>query len=269
LRDPLPRVCRAESYATKPIPRPRNYKEKTTTDVTSYLLLVIPVASFALGTWQVKRKKWKDDLIESLMLKTNAPPVPLPESDAEVANLEFRKVKVKGEFLHNEEIFLGPRSCLIDGDAPVQTSFMATSPNGTSGYHIVTPFVLSDTHEKILVNRGWVPLKEKSAEKRQRGQVTGEVELVGVVRSNEPKPPFAPINKLDSRIWFARDIEGISAFLGTRPVFIDATVDSTVPGGPIGGQTRATLRNAHLSYVLTWYSVALCTGIMWWSRYRR
>lgn len=27
---------------------------------------------------------------------------------------------------------------------------------------------------------------------------------------------------------------------------------STVPGGPIGGQTRVTLRNEHMQYIVTW-----------------
>lgn len=40
--------------------------------------------------------------------------------------------------------------------------------------------------------------------------------------------------------------------VGGVPIFIDASVDTTVPGGPIGGQTRASLRNEHLSYILTW-----------------
>ena len=28
--------------------------------------------------------------------------------------------------------------------------------------------------------------------------------------------------------------------------------DSTVAGGPIGGQTNVTVRNEHLSYIFTW-----------------
>lgn len=36
-------------------------------------------------------------------------------------------------------------------------------------------------------------------------------------------------------------------------VFLDATVESTVPGGPTGGQTQVNLKNDHLEYILTWY----------------
>lgn len=32
---------------------------------------------------------------------------------------------------------------------------------------------------------------------------------------------------------------------------------STVPGGPIGGQTRVTLRNEHMQYIVTWWVGAL------------
>ena len=39
---------------------------------------------------------------------------------------------------------------------------------------------------------------------------------------------------------------------GTEPVFLDAKAETTVPGGPVGGQTRVSLRNEHLSYVMTW-----------------
>ena len=39
---------------------------------------VIPIATFCLGTWQVKRRWWKMDLIKALEEKTQAEPVPLP-----------------------------------------------------------------------------------------------------------------------------------------------------------------------------------------------
>jgi len=63
---------------------------------------------------------------------------------------------------------------------------------------------------------------------------------------------------------FYRDLETMSRELGTDPIFLDATASSTVPGGPIGGQTRVSLRNEHLSYIITWYSLSAFTGYMWY-----
>jgi surfeit locus 1 family protein len=51
---------------------------------------------------------------------------------------------------------------------------------------------------------------------------------------------------------------------GAVAVFLDATVDSSVPAGPVGGQTRITLRNEHLSYIVTWFSLSAFTGILWY-----
>ena len=39
----------------------------------------------------------------------------------------------------------------------------------------------------------------------------------------------------------------------SEPIYLEATYDSSkVSGEPIGGQTRITLRNEHLSYIITW-----------------
>lgn len=49
---------------------------------------------------------------------------------------------------------------------------------------------------------------------------------------------------------FCRDVESMAAVTGASPVFVDLCEGP--PGGPLAGQTRITLRNEHLSYLLTW-----------------
>lgn len=51
---------------------------------------------------------------------------------------------------------------------------------------------------------------------------------------------------------------------GADPVYIDANVQSTIPGGPIGGQTRVTMRDEHLTYVVTWLSLSILTTLFWY-----
>ena len=102
------------------------------------------------------------------------------------------------------------------------------------------------------MNRGWVPKSQISPGSRPQGQIPGQVDLVGVVRLTEVREQFTPKNKTETNRWQFRDIPALSAKLQTEPIFVDADESSGVPGGPIGGQTRVTLRNDHLSYLLTW-----------------
>lgn len=54
------------------------------------------------------------------------------------------------------------------------------------------------------------------------------------------------------------------ALTGAQPYFIDAVFESSVPGGPIGGQTIVTIRNEHLQYVITWLSLSGFTSLFWY-----
>lgn len=56
----------------------------------------------------------------------------------------------------------------------------------------------------------------------------------------------------------------MSELTGAEPYLLDATAETTVPGGPIGGQTRVQMRNEHLSYIVTWFSLSGLTGYMWY-----
>lgn len=49
---------------------------------------------------------------------------------------------------------------------------------------------------------------------------------------------------------------------GADPIFLDAK--TTVNGGPIGNQTRVTLRNEHGSYIVTWFGLSVATSYLWY-----
>lgn len=40
---------------------------------------VVPISAFGLGTWQVRRKQWKENLIQDLESKTKYPAIDFPE----------------------------------------------------------------------------------------------------------------------------------------------------------------------------------------------
>ncbi|XP_050542968.1 surfeit locus protein 1 [Daktulosphaira vitifoliae] len=241
-------------------------RRKNNNDI-GWILLVIPISAFGLGTWQIKRKIWKESLIDELKTKTTLPAIDFPEDIEDIKNLEYCRIKVKGEFDHSKEIFLGPRSCLVDGGSSSGSGLFSVSGYTQSGYNVITPFKLSDKPLTILVNRGWVSMQNKNSTSRMSGQVSGEVELEGIVRLNEPRPQFVTKNVADSHFFSYRDLNAMSKLVQSEPILIDVVSENNVPGGPLGGQTNISLRNEHLSYIITWYGLAAATSYMWYSKY--
>jgi len=227
-----------------------------------FALLVVPASTLALGCWQVKRWRWKLGEIAALGLRTVKEPVELPDTLAEVAELEFCPVHARGEFLHDQEMLYGPRSLLTEKQSADAGSLLSQDK---TGYCVVTPLRLSESGAIILVNRGWVPKQKKDPRTRMEGQVTGEQTLTGLVRTQEQRGTFMPASKGTSSLFIYRDVKGMSELARCAPVYIEAR--EGVPGGPKGGQTRVTLRNDHVSYMITWFSLSFITSYMWWRRY--
>lgn len=199
--------------------------------------------------------------------KLNLPAEPLPDNLDDLNAMEYQTVAVTGHFLHDKEMFLGPRG-LIKPDGEESKGGLISQQNTSSGYLIITPFKLDNREETILINRGWVSRQQLKAETRQEGQVKGTVSVLGVIRLPEPRPQFTPSQDFKSQnytsaMFLYRDVPKMCHITGADPIYIDAKYESTFPGGPIGGQTRVTLRNEHLSYVFTWYSLSAFTAFLW------
>ncbi|XP_046976928.1 surfeit locus protein 1 [Vanessa cardui] len=233
-------------------------------ELIKWVLLMIPVTSFGLGCWQVYRLQWKLELIDMLHAKSNSTPVAMPHDFEELEKMEYRPVKVKGEFLHDKEILIGPRA-LIENDVIMQRAgSLISDPKKNQGWLLITPFKLSDSGEVILINRGWIPQSLRPKEKRQASMVKGEVELTGVVRLTENRSPFMPKNNPEKNSWLYRDLSQMSAYFNCAPVWLDAKgIPDPPEGWPLPNQTRITMRNEHFSYLVTWYMLSAFTAVMW------
>ncbi|XP_056601926.1 surfeit locus protein 1 [Triplophysa dalaica] len=230
-----------------------------------WFLLLIPATTFCLGTWQLKRRKWKMELIHDLQRLTTSEPIALPSDPMDIKGLEYRRVKVHGRFDHSKELYVLPRSP-VDPDREAREAGRISS-SGESGANVITPFYCTDFGITILVNRGYVPKNKIKPETRMKGQVTEEVDVVGIVRLTEQRKPFVPQNNMEANRWHYRDLEAMAKATGAEEILIDAVLESTIPGGPIGGQTRVTLRNEHMQYVITWFGLCAATSYMWYAKF--
>ncbi|XP_049751114.1 surfeit locus protein 1 [Elephas maximus indicus] len=263
---------RRPGVAWRPSRRGGSAAEARTTEAEDdsflqWLLLLIPVTAFGLGTWQVQRRKWKLKLIAELESRVMAEPIPLPADPVELNSLEYRPVRVRGCFDHSKELYMMPRT-MVDPAREARDAGRISS-SVESGAYVITPFHCSDLGATILVNRGFVPRSKVNPDTRQKGQTEEEVDLVGIVRLTETRKLFVPENNPEKNHWHYRDLEAMARVTGADPIFIDADFKSTVTGGPIGGQTRVTLRNEHLQYILTWYGLCAATSYLWFTKFMR
>lgn len=204
----------------------------------------------SLGTWQLQRLAWKNDLTARVEARVDAPAIPLPPMadwpKMDLAANEYRPFRVRGTFDHGAEFH-----AFTFLDEP-------KGKRGGPGYWILTPLVL-DGGGTVLINRGFVPADAKDPGQRPAGAIQGPVEITGLLRLSVSPRLFVPEPDLAKNIWFSRDVGAMAAsrnIAGMAPFFIDAA--ETAPGGlPQGGETRLVFRNSHLDYALTWYGLAL------------
>ncbi|GAB4232999.1 MAG: SURF1 family protein [Kiloniellaceae bacterium] len=209
----------------------------------------------ALGSWQVQRLGWKEEQIAIRQERSQPPGMELPASFPDPEGIEFTRVTLRGEFLHDQEFYLGSRT-----------------ESGRVGIAVVTPFRLQDGRT-ILINRGWVPEERRDPATRAEGQLQGEVQIDALLRTDGWKgfDFVKPPNKPEERFYFWLDLPAMARTLKgggvddpiIEEVYADA-VATEIPGGlPIGGQTRIQLKNDHLEYAITWYSFAVILAVIY------
>ncbi|EJW85759.1 SURF1 family protein [Wuchereria bancrofti] len=229
----------------------------------SVIGLAAPLVAFALGAWQLQRLQWKTNLLKKIEERTKQEAVPFPDDNLSLLDdLEYAKVKVTGEFLHDHEFYVQPRQ-RFDKDENKSKIRPSVNNFGSPGAQVITPFKLHPSGQIILVNRGWVSPQKIIPSSRAEGQVQGQVTFDAVVRHTEKRPSFIRRNDPDNDLWFYTDIEQMAEKHGTLPVLVDACYESSIRGGPIGGQTRVSHRNDHMMYACFWFSIGAATLFGW------
>lgn len=62
-----------------------------------------------------------------------------------LTNMEYHPVIVRGHYVPEKSVFMGPRSLLVDGDATSKGGLISRGgEHSSTGYHVITPFKLLD-----------------------------------------------------------------------------------------------------------------------------
>lgn len=139
------------------------------------ICLSLAVLGVVLGLWQVSRGEGKRALQQVQQARQSESPVLQLGARPDVAALEWRHARLRGQFLPEWTVYLDNRQQQGQPGVWVMTPFKLSSPDGRVG-------------PVLLVARGWL-----ARNKNDRGAIapyatpSGVVELQGVLRAHPPR----------------------------------------------------------------------------------
>ena len=213
--------------------------------IFSFLILV------SLGTWQIKRLIWKENLINFYNNQYQNSAFNLDSVKLIPKNIQFRRVNTTGVFLNKKEVHITGKTY-----------------EGNAGFHVVTPFEMEDGR-LILVNRGWVSENYRMPESRKFSLIEKTISIQGIARLPQKKGYFVPENEPENQFWFTINPPEIQKYLNldhktfVSSFYIDILRQSNKIKLPIGIKQGVNLRNQHLSYAITWFSLSIVLTIIY------
>lgn len=207
----------------------------------SFVLLVGALATLlSLGCWQVQRLAWKNKIITQLDYEYNQDPPPLFRFSQLQKESEHNILygSVRGRFLYNKEILVGP--------VPYE---------GKIGYRVITPLKLKGDNY-ILVNRGWVD--QEKIDDLKSTWVSGNITVTGLFRAPDWNS-FTPENNPENNVWTKLDIQQIAQEKNVIPVspYLLYIAETSKNFGILQLQDKKWYpRNKHKQYAIFWFTMA-------------
>ena len=196
----------------------------------SVFIIFFILVFVALGSWQIVRLNWKNNLILEIENSLKNPPVELTNSNVE----NYLKIKTSGSIDLEKQIYL-----------------YNLNDTGTPGFEVINPILINDTN--YLINRGWIPFEKKNS---QEINIFDENDIIGTLKLQGRKNIFKPDNDLEENYWFSLNREDILKFTGKEfskyIIYLNGNYQVPKPK-----KITANISNNHQKYALTWFSLAI------------
>ena len=196
----------------------------------SVFIIFFILVFIALGTWQIIRLGWKNNLILEIENSLKNPPVELTQSN----KVNYLKIKTSGSVDFEKQIYL-----------------YNLNDSGTPGFEVLNP--ISIDGENYLLNRGWIPFEKKDTPEIN---IIDQTNIIGIIKIQGRKNIFKPDNDLKENYWFSLNREDILKFTGKKfskyIIYLDGNYQ--LPRPKI---ITANISNNHKKYAITWFSLAI------------
>ena len=196
----------------------------------SVFVIFFILVFIALGSWQIIRLNWKNNLILEIENSFKNPAVELTKSNSE----NYLKIKTSGIINFDKQIYL-----------------YNLNENGAPGFEIINPILING--EDFLINRGWIPFEKKNVKEID---VIDEKNIIGTLKIQGKRNIFKPDNDIKENYWFTLNRDDISKFTGKEfskyIIYLDGNYQLPRPK-----KITANISNNHQKYAITWFSLAI------------
>ena len=196
----------------------------------SVFVIFFILVFISLGSWQIIRLNWKNNLILEIETSLKNPPVEL--SELNLSN--YLKIKTSGSIDFEKQIYL-----------------YNLNESGTPGFEVINPLIIDS--KNYLINRGWIPFEKKNSKEIYDFD---ESNIIGTLKSQGRKNIFKPDNDIEENYWFSLDRDDILEFTGKKfsnyIIYLDGNYQSPKPK-----KITANISNNHKKYAITWFSLAI------------
>jgi len=196
----------------------------------SVFVIFFILVFISLGSWQIVRLNWKNNLILEIENSLKNPPVELTQSNKE----NYLKIKTSGSIDFDKQIYL-----------------YNLNDKGAPGFEVINPILIDN--KNYLINRGWIPFEKKGSKEIN---FFDENNIVGTLKLQGKKNIFKPNNDIEENYWFSLNRDDILKFTGKEfseyLIYLGGNYELPKPK-----KITANISNNHKKYAITWFSLAI------------
>ena len=206
------------------------------------VFISISILTFILGSWQLFRLNWKNDLMDNISNSIINPD--LFSNDNKYNNLVSVKLD-KNYTILDKPIFIESKTF-----------------NGKPGYHLILPLKYNNEMYSVI-NFGWFKDKDFDQVKNIIKKYLAVNNAKVYIREfNSDKPFFTPENNLLNNTWYSVNKNDFNQFykyeFPSKYYFV--LLDDRIT--KYSFNPLVFLRNNHLNYSITWFLLSLSSVIM-------
>ena len=213
--------------------------------ILNLLVIFTFVILLCLGSWQLDRKEQKAELLDQIK-RTGYETILLDNIEITAENLNdwlYRTVSIEGRYMNGLEARVFANLSNPRGEF------------GGAGYWILTPFIVKD-NDVLIVNRGFVP-QSNISNYPNYNDIEYDVSIEGYIKRYEKNNIFTPEADFIEKVTYLFNKEDLSKIFGIEinTIFYIDLIDTNIKL-PQSNETKLTFSDNHLSYAITWYSLA-------------